>query len=60
MQNNVSYNWRQVNTTLNKAPVQFHIFDYNFNSTQRFKLPGDFSVELTGFYSSARYFGTTN
>jgi hypothetical protein len=59
MQNNVSYNWRQVNTTLNKAPVQFHIFDYNFNSTQRFKLPGDFSVELTGFYSSARYFGTT-
>ena len=58
MQNNINCDWRQVNTTYNNAPVQLQIFDYNFNSTQRFTLPKDFSIELTGFYSSASYFGT--
>jgi hypothetical protein len=57
-QNNINIDWRQVNTTYNEAPVQLHVFDYNFNSTQRFTLPKEFSLELTGFYSSASYFGT--
>jgi len=58
MQNNITSDWRQINTTYDNAPVRLQIFDYSFNSTQRFTLPKDFSVELTGFYSSARYFGT--
>lgn len=58
MQNNINGDWRQVNTVYDNAPVQLQAFDYNFNSTQRFTLPKDFSIELTGFYSSASYFGT--
>jgi len=58
MQNNISYNWRNVNITYNKLPVQFKNSNYNFNSTQHFILPANFSFEITGFYSSANYFGT--
>ena len=59
MQNNVNADWRKIATTSNNAPVQYKNFDYNFNSTQRFVLHKDLTVELTGFYSSAGYFGTT-
>jgi hypothetical protein len=58
MQNNINGNWRQVNTTYADEPVQLQIFNYSFNSTQRFVLPKDFAVEITGFYSSPAYFGT--
>ena len=58
MQNNISGNWRQINTAYDQARVQLQYFDYSLNSTQRFSLPGDFSVEITGFYSSAGYMGT--
>ena len=59
MQNNISYDWRRVSTTNNQAPVQFRIANYSLNSTQRFMLPKDISLELTGFYSSAGFLGTT-
>ncbi len=58
-QNNINYDWRRISTTNNNALVQFQISDYNVNSTQRFKLPKDFSLELTGYYHSASYLGTT-
>ncbi|MEO8763129.1 MAG: TonB-dependent receptor [Ginsengibacter sp.] len=58
MQNNINCDWRQVNTIYDDQPVQLEVFDYNFNSTQRFTLPKDFSIELTGFYSSASFFGS--
>jgi hypothetical protein len=58
MQNNINGDWRQVNTTYNNSPVQLQLFDYNFNSTQRFTLPKEYSIELTGLYYSASYFGT--
>ena len=58
MQNNINVDWRQVNTVYDNSPVQLAVVDYNFNSTQSFTLPKDFSLELTGFYSSASYFGT--
>ena len=58
MQNNINVDWKQVNTTYHNAPVRLQIFDYNFNSTQRFMLPKDFSIELTGYYLSPSYFGT--
>lgn len=58
MQNNINGNWKQVNTIYNNSPVRLAVFDYDINSTQHFTLPKDFSIELTGFYSSASYFGT--
>jgi hypothetical protein len=58
MQNNINGDWRQVNTIYDNSPVQLQLFDYNFNSTQRFTLPKEYSIELTGLYYSASYFGT--
>lgn len=58
MQNNINADWHQVNTTYNNKDVQLGIFDYNFNSTQRFTLPKEFSIEVTAFYISSSYFGT--
>lgn len=58
MQNNINIDWRQVNTTYNNSPVQLHIFDYDLSSTQHFTLDKDLAFELTGFYTSAGYFGT--
>jgi len=58
MQNNINFDWKQVNTVYNDAPVQLAVFDYSINSTQHFNLPKDFSIELTGFYMSPSYFGT--
>lgn len=58
MQNNINGDWRQVNTVYDNKPVQLALFDYNFNTTQRFTLPKEFSIELTAFYTSASYFGT--
>lgn len=59
MQNNINVDWRQVNTNYNNSPVQLHIFDYDLNSTQHFTLNKDLALELTGFYTSAGYFGTS-
>lgn len=59
MQNNINLNWRKINTMLNSNTVNYNIFDYRINSTQRFKLLDDFSFEATGFYASSSYFGTT-
>jgi hypothetical protein len=59
IQNNINLNWRQINTTLSQTLVQYQFFDYNLNSTQRLKLNNDLAFELTGYYSSASYFGTT-
>jgi hypothetical protein len=58
MQNNIIGNWRQVNTTYGSTPARLQIFNYSFNTTQRFILPKDFVAEITGFYSSPEYFGT--
>ncbi len=58
MQNNINIDWREVNTTYNGSPVKLQLFDYNINTTQRFVLPKDFSIELTALYSSPSYFGT--
>ena len=59
MQNNINVDWRQVNATYNNSEVQIHIFDYDLNSTQNFTLNKDLSFELTFFYTSASYLGTS-
>jgi outer membrane receptor protein involved in Fe transport len=58
MQNSINLDWRQINTAYDKTPVLLRNYDYNINSTQRFTLPGNFSVELSGLYYSAYYVGT--
>jgi hypothetical protein len=58
MQNNLNADWKQVNTIYNGAPVQLQVYDFNINSTQRFTLPKDYSIELTGLYMSPSNFGT--
>jgi hypothetical protein len=59
MQNNININWHQVNTVYENSPVSLDVFSYNFNITERFSLPKYFSIELTGFYTSAGFFGTS-
>jgi hypothetical protein len=58
MQNNITGDWRQINTEYEKANIQLENFAYSIYSTQRFILPGDFSAELTGVYSSPSFLGT--
>ena len=59
MQNNLSGNWHQVKTSYDRAQLLLHYFDYSFTSIQRLNYQ-NFSIELTGFYSSASYLGTEN
>ena len=59
MQNNINIDWRQINTSYNNLPVRITVFDYNINTTQRFTLPKDFTFEVTGFYYSTGYWGTS-
>ncbi len=58
MQNNFIGDWRQINTASGKIAVQLQNFDFTVNSIQRFTLPRDFTIELTGMYSSPSYVGT--
>ncbi len=59
MQNNINYSWRYINTIYNNAHLVFKASDYRLNSTQRFTLLKGLLFELSGFYSSASYYGTT-
>ena len=58
MQNNFIGNWTKINTTWYNAPLSLSLLFYNINTTQSFTLPKDFTIELTGYYYSASYFGT--
>ncbi|MDB5119352.1 MAG: hypothetical protein JWN56_570 [Sphingobacteriales bacterium] len=58
MQNNLIGNILQISTTYNNAPVHLKTVDFNLNTTQRFTLPRSMSMELTGYYYSASYYGT--
>ena len=58
MQNNINGQWQQVNALYNKIPFTLQHANYNVSTTQTFKLPKDFSIELQGFYRSAGLFGT--
>ena len=57
MQNNLAGSWQQINAFYNKAPITIENKNYNLNSTQSFKLPKDFSLEVSGFYYSGGLFG---
>lgn len=59
MQNNLNFNWHQINTTYEGKNILLGIYYYNIRSTQNFLLPKYFSLELTGAYTSDSYFGTS-
>jgi hypothetical protein len=59
MQYNFSVNWVRINIAFEKIPVLLSNMNYSLNSIQRFTLPNEFSIEVSGFYSSASYAGTS-
>ena len=52
MQYNVTSLWQEINAFYKKAPVKLTQVNFNINVSQSFKLPKDFSAELSGFYQS--------
>jgi hypothetical protein len=59
MQYNITGTWQQVNAIYQKEPVRIEQKNISINMTQSFSLPANFSVELSGFYSSPNLSGIT-
>ena len=59
LQNNINGDWRQISTANEGVPVLLQNFALSLNSTQRFVLPEEFSIELTGLYATTSYLGTS-
>ena len=57
MQNNLAGEWQQINVLYNNAPITVEQKNFQIFSSQNFKLPKDFSIELSGFYRSGGLFG---
>jgi hypothetical protein len=55
MQNNIIGSWQELVFDYNKEQVNFRQYAFTFNTTQTFKLPRDFTIELSGFYNSPQY-----
>ncbi|MDR3714616.1 MAG: outer membrane beta-barrel family protein [Puia sp.] len=51
--------WRKFREDYTALPVEKTYFAYSSNFSETFKLPGLFSVELSGWYNSGTYNGTT-
>ena len=52
MQYNISGLWEQSNLFYQKKRLRLNQFNYRVNVSERFKLPKQFSIELSGFYQS--------
>ncbi|MEP6713367.1 MAG: TonB dependent receptor [Ferruginibacter sp.] len=59
MQNNFIGAWQQVNAFYNAAPFRLQHLILNFNSSQSFKLPKDYSMEISGFFDAGGIYGTS-
>ena len=57
MQNSVMGIWQQLDLLYLKEDVQITQKYFRLNSSQNFMLPKDFSVQLSGYYQSAGFFG---
>ena len=57
MQNNIIGTWQQLNVFYNKEDVRIEQEYVDISSTQTFKLPKNFSLELFGNYFSGGLFG---
>jgi len=56
-QNNLIGRWQQVNGNYNNNKVRIEQQNFQIVSSNNFKLPKNWSVELMGFYRSANLFG---
>jgi hypothetical protein len=52
MQYNITGVWQQINALYKAAPVRLQQLYANINGSQNFRLPKDWSLELSGFYQS--------
>jgi hypothetical protein len=52
MQNNLSGNWQLIETEMDDAMYKRSQYGYQINTTQTFRLPNNFTLELSGFYIS--------
>jgi outer membrane receptor protein involved in Fe transport len=52
MQYNIIVVGQQVNALYKKLPIRLQQGNMNINMTQKFKLPKDYAIELSGFYQS--------
>jgi hypothetical protein len=57
MQNNIMGNWQQLNGYYKGGDIQLKQKAVNITSTQSFRLPKDFSTEVSGFYITGGLFG---
>ncbi|MEO6583660.1 MAG: outer membrane beta-barrel family protein, partial [Ferruginibacter sp.] len=59
MQYNISGLWQQTNLFYKKERLQFSQINYRINAIESFKLPKQWSAELSGFYQSPLLLGIT-
>jgi outer membrane receptor protein involved in Fe transport len=57
MQNNLSAIWQNNNTMYEGSRLQLIGYYGRINSTQNFKLPHNFNIEVSGYYQSKALFG---
>lgn len=57
MQYNITATWQKVEASFKGASQNVSQSNVNINASQRFKLPKDFGIELSGFYQSASLYG---
>jgi len=56
-QNNATANWTKLEADFLENPVTLDIYNFRINSTNTFKFPKDFSLEVSGFYQSPVLWG---
>lgn len=57
MQNNISGYYQRLNAFYKGTSLNIEQRNFDINTSQSFKLPKDYTVELTGFYQSGGLFG---
>lgn len=57
MQNNIMVNWQKLSAVFSKGPFSAEQKNYSFNSAQNFRLPHNYSMEISGSYQSKSLFG---
>ncbi|HEV8084228.1 MAG TPA: outer membrane beta-barrel protein [Chitinophagaceae bacterium] len=57
MQYNFTGFWQQINTFYKENPIRLSHLYYTINASQSFKLPKNFSTELSGFFFSPQLYG---
>ncbi|BAO74844.1 TonB-dependent receptor, putative [Winogradskyella sp. PG-2] len=57
-QNNFTFVRQKVRTFYNDEPIELSLGNFSANSTHSFKISGNFSAELSGFYNGPSFFGS--